>query len=94
MRLIQYMTDTGARGVARIDGNRAIAVKGAASTVALAQQAIAARRSLDDAVKAAGDGEALDYPALLSQRRVLLVSRISGLCLIGGGAWLALARAR
>jgi len=65
------MTDTGARGVARIDGNRAIAVKGAASTVALAQQAIAARRSLDDAVRAAGDGEALDYPALLSQGRVL-----------------------
>jgi threonine/homoserine/homoserine lactone efflux protein len=31
---------------------------------------------------------------LLSRRRVLLVSRISGLCLIGGGAWLAMARAR
>ena len=71
MRLIQYMTDTGARGVARIDGNRAIAVKGAASMIALAQQAIAARRSLDEAVKAAGDGEALDYPAMLSQGRVL-----------------------
>jgi len=31
---------------------------------------------------------------LLSQGRVRLVARISGLCLIGGGAWLALARAR
>ena len=31
---------------------------------------------------------------LLSRRRVLAVSRISGLCLIGGGAWLALTRAR
>ncbi len=31
---------------------------------------------------------------LMSRKRVLLVSRISGLCLIGGGAWLALARAR
>jgi threonine/homoserine/homoserine lactone efflux protein len=31
---------------------------------------------------------------LLSRQRVLLVSRLSGLCLIGGGAWLALARAR
>ena len=31
---------------------------------------------------------------LLSRRRVLLVSRISGLCLIGGGARLAMARAR
>jgi threonine/homoserine/homoserine lactone efflux protein len=31
---------------------------------------------------------------LLSQRRVQLISRLSGLCLIGGGAWLALTRAR
>lgn len=31
---------------------------------------------------------------LLSRQRVRLVSRISGLCLIGGGAWLALTRAR
>ena len=31
---------------------------------------------------------------LLARGRVRLVSRISGLCLIGGGAWLALARAR
>jgi homoserine/homoserine lactone efflux protein len=31
---------------------------------------------------------------LLSQRRVRLLSRASGLCLIGGGAWLALARSR
>jgi homoserine/homoserine lactone efflux protein len=32
--------------------------------------------------------------ALLARDRVRLVSRISGLCLIGGGAWLALARAK
>jgi homoserine/homoserine lactone efflux protein len=31
---------------------------------------------------------------MLSRSRVRLVSRIGGLCLIGGGAWLALARAR
>jgi threonine/homoserine/homoserine lactone efflux protein len=31
---------------------------------------------------------------LLSRRRVRLVSRVSGVCLIGGGAWLALARIR
>jgi threonine/homoserine/homoserine lactone efflux protein len=31
---------------------------------------------------------------LMSKSRVRLVSRIGGLCLIGGGAWLALARAR
>jgi threonine/homoserine/homoserine lactone efflux protein len=32
--------------------------------------------------------------ALLSQSRVRLASRIGGVCLIGGGVWLALARAR
>jgi homoserine/homoserine lactone efflux protein len=32
--------------------------------------------------------------ALLSRSRVRLVNRIGGLCLIGGGAWLALTRAR
>ena len=31
---------------------------------------------------------------LMSKSRVRLVSRIGGLCLIGGGAWLALARSR
>ena len=32
--------------------------------------------------------------ALLSQRRVRLVSQASGLCLIGGGVWLAFTRSR
>jgi len=32
--------------------------------------------------------------AFLSQRRVRLVSRLSGACLIGGGLWLALTRSR
>jgi hypothetical protein len=71
MRLIQFLTDGGARAVARIEGSRAITVKGAASMIALAQQAIAARQSLDQAVEAAGEGAALDYAALLSDGRVL-----------------------
>jgi len=32
--------------------------------------------------------------ALLSKKRVRLVSRLSGVCLIGGGIWLALTRSR
>jgi len=32
--------------------------------------------------------------AVLSQRRAQLISRASGLCLIGGGVWLALTRSR
>jgi homoserine/homoserine lactone efflux protein len=31
---------------------------------------------------------------LLSRQRIRLISRLSGLCLIGGGAWLALTRTR
>ena len=71
MRLIQYRTDQGGRGVARIDGSRAIAVPGATSMIDLAKQAIAAGLSLDAAVKAEGDGAALDYKALLAEGRVL-----------------------
>ena len=71
MRLIQYLTDSGARGVARIEGNRAIVVPGATRMIDLAKQAIAARLSLDEAVQAEGDGAALDYQALLAEGRVL-----------------------
>jgi hypothetical protein len=71
MRLIQYRTDQGGRGVARIDGNRAIVVPGATSMIELAKQAVAAGLSLDAAVKAEGDGAALDYQALLAEGRVL-----------------------
>ena len=71
MRLIQYRTDQGARGVARIEGNRAIVVPGATRMIDLAKQAIAARLSLDEAVKAEGAGAALDYQALLAEGRVL-----------------------
>ena len=71
MRLIQYLTDSGARGVARIEGNHAIAVPGATRMIDLAKQAIAAQLSLDEAVQAEGDGAALDYRALLAEGRVL-----------------------
>ena len=71
MRLIQYLTDSGARGVARIEGNRAVAVPGATRMIDLAKQAVAAQLSLDEAVKAEGDGAALDYQALLAEGRVL-----------------------
>ena len=71
MRLIQYRTDQGGRGVARIDGQRAIVVPGATSMIDLAKQAVAAGLSLDAAVKAEGDGAALDYQALLAEGCVL-----------------------
>jgi homoserine/homoserine lactone efflux protein len=54
----------------------------------LTAMAVAAISDGGYAVLAGGTGR------LLSRRRVLLVSRVSGVCLIGGGAWLALARVR
>lgn len=71
MRLIQFRTDKDGRGVARIDGANAIAVPGAASTIALAQEAIALGKSLEQLVADKGDGAALDYGALLAEGRVL-----------------------
>jgi threonine/homoserine/homoserine lactone efflux protein len=47
--------------------------------------------ALSDGAYAVATGRA---GALLSRRRVRTVSRIGGFCLIGGGVWLALARAR
>jgi homoserine/homoserine lactone efflux protein len=47
--------------------------------------------ALSDSVYAVVTGRAR---ALLSPPRVRLMSRASGLCLIGGGVWLALARSR
>jgi homoserine/homoserine lactone efflux protein len=47
--------------------------------------------ALSDGAYAVATGRA---GALLSRNRVRAVSRLGGLCLIGGGAWLALTRAR
>jgi hypothetical protein len=71
MRLIQFRTEQDGRGVARIDGANAIAVPGVASTIALAQEAIAAGKRLEQLVADKGDGAALDYGALLGEGRVL-----------------------
>jgi threonine/homoserine/homoserine lactone efflux protein len=47
--------------------------------------------ALSDGAYAVATGRA---SALMSARRARIVSRLGGLCLIGGGAWLALTRAR
>jgi hypothetical protein len=70
MNFIQFLKD-GRRGVARIDGGRAVVVKGFGRTLDLAREAIGKKTTLEDAARAAGDGENLDYSALLAAGAVL-----------------------
>ncbi|MFC3579723.1 AraD1 family protein [Sphingomonas hylomeconis] len=59
--LVQFRGADGARGVAVIGDDDAVrVVPGATTTLALAQQAIADRRSLRDVVANAGQGQAID----------------------------------
>jgi threonine/homoserine/homoserine lactone efflux protein len=58
--------------------------------IVLGITAMAAAAITDGAYALLGGGAR----SLMSKGRVRLVSRIGGLCLIGGGAWLALARSR
>jgi homoserine/homoserine lactone efflux protein len=62
-----------------------------ATQVALLGATAMATAALSDATYALLAGRA---GTLLSQKRVRLVSKLSGGCLIGGGVWLALARIR
>ena len=71
MRLIQF-TKNGQRGVARIEGNKAIAVPNAASVIDIAQSALIGNiKSLANDVTNRGDGDVLDYAALLASDSVL-----------------------
>ena len=65
LSLIQFRASDGARGVAAIrDGAQPRVVRGAATTLELAQRALAGGVSLAAAVEAAGLGEALDLDAV------------------------------
>lgn len=70
MRLIQFQRN-GRRGVARIEQDSAVVVPMADRVLDLANAAIADGRGLADEVRARGDGERLDYAALLTEGAVL-----------------------
>lgn len=71
MRLIQF-SKNGQRGVARIEGDRAIVIPGAASAIELAQAALTgSQRNLAANIAARGDGEHMDYADLLASGSVL-----------------------
>jgi hypothetical protein len=70
LRLIQFQS-RGSRGVARIDGESAVALAGIADIRALAERAIQNRRGLDEEAAAAATGERLGYQALLKEGGVL-----------------------
>jgi hypothetical protein len=71
MRLIQLRTTSGERLVAAWRGQRTHRVKGAANTLGLANEAIAAGVSLASIVEAHGLGEEIDLEGALNQRRIL-----------------------
>ena len=71
MRLIQFSKNS-QRGVARIENGKAIVVPGAASVIDIAQAALVGNiKNLANNVTGRGDGEALDYAALLADGSVL-----------------------
>lgn len=71
MRIIQFKTEEGGRGVARIEGAAAVSVPGAVSVIGLATDAIAAGASLEQIIVTKGEGVRLDYAGLLAEGRVL-----------------------
>jgi hypothetical protein len=71
MHISQINDAAGTRRVVFRDGAEARIVEGAASTYALAREAIAAGQSLAEAVRARGLGAAVDLGAVLAEGRVL-----------------------
>jgi hypothetical protein len=71
MHLSQIDDAAGTRRVVFRDGAEASLVEGAATTYALAQEAIAAGQTLAEAVRARGLGAAVDLGAALAEGRVL-----------------------
>ncbi len=73
MRLIQYKTKSGSRGVGAVDvtTGRVQSVNGAESVYALALSAINAGHSLETEVKTQGFGEEVDYDALIRDHCLL-----------------------
>jgi len=70
MNLIQFETNK-LRGVARIESDRAITVRNINRMTELAQSAIRMGLTLEEAVEEMGEGEVLDYPALLAAGEVM-----------------------
>jgi hypothetical protein len=72
LRLIQFLTSSGGRAVAALEGEDAPRlVRGAASVRDLALEAHRAGRSLASTVHAHGLGETVDYDALIGEKRLL-----------------------
>ncbi|MFT4150593.1 MAG: GguC family protein [Paracoccaceae bacterium] len=72
MLISQIIRPDGSIAVVARDGSEAAVVRGAASTYALASEAIAARKPLAAVIAAHGLGEAVDLPALAAEGRVTL----------------------
>lgn len=73
MRLIQYKTQSGSRGVGAVNETtgRVLSVEGAESVYELAMAAIQAGHTLEQEIKNRGFGEPVDYDALIKEKRLL-----------------------
>jgi hypothetical protein len=73
LRLIQFVSDTGARRVGVIDGSaNPRELNGLATTRELALAAFRAGRSIAEEIEFAGLGATIDYAAVIKERRLLL----------------------
>ena len=96
MRLIQFATASGGRAVAAIEDREPRVVRAAASVRDLALEAHRSGRSLTETVLARGLGDAVDYDAVIAEKRILLpldhpdpariVVALTGLTHVGGAA--------
>ena len=71
MLLIQYMTPAGERRVGILDGDAVAPIAGYASTLELAQAAIAQRKGIAALADARAEGEPESYEAIATQGRLL-----------------------
>ena len=96
MRLIQFAAASGGRAVAAIEDREPRVVRAANSVRDLALEAHRSSRSLADTVLAHGLGDAVDYDAVIAEKRILLpldhpdpariVVALTGLTHVGGAA--------
>jgi hypothetical protein len=71
MNIVQYINDKGKQQVGLVKGGGLHPIKGAASTIGLAQKALSAGKTLAAMAKAQASVKAESYAAALKERRIL-----------------------
>jgi hypothetical protein len=71
MNLIQFVDEIGSRRVGIVRGREVLPVRGVNTVIELARQAIADNRGIADVISQIGVDEAVLYPPILSEQRIL-----------------------